>query len=96
MRQHTQHEQVSIVLSEANKPINCPLAAHPNRSPVTRLAQSSRVCLGAWPLRYMLLDSTQHPVRYPFAWKTVSSFVLRQKAKGPPDDMVTLEVERNT
>ncbi|CAN0391218.1 unnamed protein product [Ascophyllum nodosum] len=34
--------------------------------------------------------------RYPFPWDTVSSFVLREKARGPPDDMVTLKVDRNT
>lgn len=34
--------------------------------------------------------------RYPFPWETVSAFVLREKAKGPPDDMVTLEVDGRT
>lgn len=33
--------------------------------------------------------------RYPFPWETTAAFVLRMKAKGPPDDMVTLEVDRN-
>eukprot|EP00752_Nemacystus_decipiens_P007186 g6435.t1 len=33
--------------------------------------------------------------RYPFPWETTAAFVLRVKAKGPPDDMVTLEVDRN-
>ncbi|CAM9440838.1 unnamed protein product [Choristocarpus tenellus] len=31
--------------------------------------------------------------RYPFPWKTVSSFVLMEKKKGPPDDAVNLEVD---
>ncbi|CAM9492720.1 unnamed protein product [Scytosiphon promiscuus] len=33
--------------------------------------------------------------RYPFPWETTAAFVLRVKAKGPPDEMVTLEVDRN-
>ncbi|CAM9434997.1 unnamed protein product [Ectocarpus sp. 12 AP-2014] len=33
--------------------------------------------------------------RYPFSWETTTAFVLRVKAKGPPDEMVTLEVDRN-
>ncbi|CAM9158029.1 unnamed protein product [Pylaiella littoralis] len=33
--------------------------------------------------------------RYPFPWEVTAAFVLRAKAKGPPDDMVTLEVDRN-
>lgn len=51
--------------------------------------------LGWWRVFMFVCVFSLFLVRYPFAWRTVSSFVLREKSKGPPDNMVTLEVEKN-